>query len=149
PLPGWVNIDGGDGAWYTAPARRDVIALDLFDALGVLPDSVASFVYSEHLFEHFSLQHGHALLAEWFRALKPGGVVRLVTPDLEAQARYLLRLTQPAPEDVLEAHRRRWLGHRCPLRPGERATPAIGVNYGMWLDGHKFIYDFETLSQSL
>src|SRR5690606_9594696 len=30
PLPGWVNIDGGDGAWYTAPARRDVIALDLF-----------------------------------------------------------------------------------------------------------------------
>ncbi len=149
PLPGWVNIDGGDGAWHAAPTRPEVIVLDLFDALNVIPDNVASFISSEHLFEHFSLQQGHALLAEWFRVLKPGGVVRIVTPDLEAEARFLLRQSQPAPEEVIDAHRRRWLASRCPLRPGEKLTRAIGLNYAMWLDGHKFLYDFETLSQSL
>jgi ubiquinone/menaquinone biosynthesis C-methylase UbiE len=149
PLPGWVNIDGGDGAWYDAPARRDVVALDLFDALDVIPAGSASFVYSEHLFEHFTLQQGHALLAEWFRVLKPGGVVRIVTPDLAGEAKFLLRQVQPAPEETIDAHRRRWLGHRCPLRPGEQLTRAINLNYGMWLDGHKFLYDYETLEQSL
>jgi ubiquinone/menaquinone biosynthesis C-methylase UbiE len=149
PLPGWTNIDGGDGSWYAAPGHPDVIALDLFDTLGALPDACASFITSEHLFEHFTLQDGHAILREWARVLRPGGVLRIVTPDLEAESRLYLRQIAPAPDDVIDRHRLRWLHGRCELQPGEALTRAIVLNHAMWLDGHRFIYDFETLAQSL
>lgn len=151
PLPGWINLDNGDGEWYGAPQHPDVIALDIFEALGgeALPDACASFIYSEHLFEHFTLQQGHDILREWFRALKPGGTVRVVCPDLESEARLFLRQIAPAPDAPIDAHRARWLGDRCPLQPGERLTRAMVLNSAMRLDGHKFLYDFETLSQSL
>ncbi len=149
PLPGWTNIDGGDGVWYDAPPAEGVIALDIWDALAALPDGVASRVYSEHVFEHFTLQQGHALLREWLRVLKPGGVIRIVCPDLEREARLLLGEIAPADDAVIDAHRAKWIGERCGLQPGERLTRAMVLNYAMWLDGHQFLYDAQTLEQSL
>ncbi len=149
PLPGWTNIDGGDGKWYEAPAQNSVFALDAFQALQALPDGCAKFVTSEHFFEHFSLDDGHRLLSQWFRVLKPGGVVRIACPDLEKNARLYLRDIQPAPDEIIEAHQLRWLGDRYALKSGERLTPAIVHNYSMWLYGHRFIYDLETITQSL
>jgi predicted SAM-dependent methyltransferase len=146
---GWINIDNGDGEWYDAPDHPDVIALDLFEALAALPDACASAVYSEHVFEHFTLQQGHEILRGWFRVLKPRGVVRIVCPDLESEARLYLRQIAPAPDHVIDAHRRRWLDGRLPLQQGESLTRAMVLNASMRLDGHKFIYDFETLAQSL
>ncbi len=148
-LPGWTNIDGGDGTWYDAPPDESVFALDVFQALEVLPDRCADFVASEHFFEHFSLDDGHRLLAEWFRVLRPGGIVRITCPDLQRETQLFLGEIEPAPDEVIEQHRRRWLGDRYVLKPGERLTPAIVLNYGMWLDGHRFVYDLETLSQSV
>jgi ubiquinone/menaquinone biosynthesis C-methylase UbiE len=149
PLPGWTNIDNGDGLWYDAPEHPEIIKLDLFDAVAALPDGVANFVYSEHVFEHFTLEQGHQLLEQWFRVLKPGGVVRIVCPDLESEAKLFLGQLKPASEQVIELHRLRWLGNRFRPRPGERLTPAMVLNYGMWLDGHKFVYDQATLRQSM
>ena len=40
-------------------------------------------VYSEHMFEHVLPMDGAAFLKESYRILKPGGVLRVVTPDLE------------------------------------------------------------------
>ena len=149
PLPGWTNIDGGDGEWYDAPPHDNVFALDVFQALQALPDGCARYIASEHFVEHFSLDDGHRLLAEWFRVLQSGGVVRIVCPDAERSARLYLRDMRPAPEEVIERHQLRWLGDRYVLKPGERLTPAIVHNFSMWLDGHRFVYDFETLHQSL
>ena len=149
PLKGWTNIDGGDGEWYEAPLAEGVIALDVFQALAALPDGCARFVASEHFFEHFSLDDGHRLLDEWFRVLRPGGVLRIACPDLEKEADLVSGALQPAPAEVIERHWMRWLGDRYVLRPGERLTAAMVLNYGMWLDGHRFVYDLETIVQSL
>lgn len=149
PLAGWTNIDNGDGEWYTAPEAQQVIKLDLFEALDALPDAVASHIYSEHLFEHFTLAQGHTILRAWRRILKPGGVVRIVCPDLAAEARLMLRQLNPAPDETIDRHRLRWLADRYTFQPGEKLTRAMVLNYGMWLDGHKFVYDEETLTQSL
>lgn len=149
PLPGWTNIDNGDGEWYTAPDSEHVIKLDVFEALDALPDACASCVYSEHLFEHFTFEQGHVMLRQWRRILKPGGVVRIVCPDLEAEARLFLRQIAPAPDDVIDRHRLKWLADRYRFQPGERLTRAMVLNYSMRLDGHKFVYDEETLRQSM
>lgn len=39
-------------------------------------------VYASHLFEHLTLKSGDLMLKESFRTLKPGGVIRIVVPDL-------------------------------------------------------------------
>ena len=149
PLSGWTNIDGGDGQWYAAPKSDGIVRLDVFDALDHIDDNSCDAVFSEHFFEHFSLDDGHRLIAEWARVLRPGGVVRIVTPNLERESRLYLREISPASDEVIEAHRRRWLGERYELKPGEHLTRAMVLNFGMRLDGHRFIYDFATISQSL
>lgn len=149
PLFGWTNIDNGDGEWYDAPDAADVIKLDIFEALDALPDGVASCITSEHMFEHFTLEQGHTLLRQWCRILKPGGVVRIVCPDLEAEAELFLREITPAPAEVIDRHRLRWLGDRYRFQAGEQLTRAMVLNFGMRLDGHKFVYDEETLRQSM
>jgi len=126
-----------------------VIKLDIFDAVDVLPNACAACITSEHLFEHFTLEQGHVLLREWMRILKPGGVLRIVCPDLEIEAKVLLGLVKPASDEVIEAHRLKWLGDRRRFIPGERLTRAMVFNDGMRLDGHKFVYDRETLTQSM
>lgn len=46
------------------------------------PDSQFEFVYLSHVLEHFRWQEGASLLKECFRVLRPGGVLRVVVPDL-------------------------------------------------------------------
>jgi predicted SAM-dependent methyltransferase len=73
PIDGWTNID------IRSPA--DVL-LDLRYGIPLDRESV-DFIYSERLIEHFSLEDGLRLMAECFRILKPEGVLRFATPDLE------------------------------------------------------------------
>lgn len=44
-------------------------------------DSV-DVVYASHLFEHLTIRSADLMLKESYRALKPGGIIRIVVPDL-------------------------------------------------------------------
>ncbi|MCW3849345.1 methyltransferase domain-containing protein [Sphingomonas sp. LB-2] len=46
-------------------------------------DNAAELVYCSHVLEHLPLDGFRAALAETFRILQPGGIFRLVVPDLE------------------------------------------------------------------
>lgn len=73
--PGWVNLDlFNSRADFQYDLRRPF----------PLPDACCSLIYSEHLFEHFEYQEGLALLRESCRLLAPGGVLRVVVPDMPA-----------------------------------------------------------------
>lgn len=81
---GWINFD------YT-PTNATVQQADLLAPLQLESGSVA-VVYSSHFLEHVPRLLVPALLAECFRVLRPGGVIRLVLPDLEEMCReYLSR----------------------------------------------------------
>lgn len=45
-------------------------------------DNSVDIVYASHLFEHLSLVAADLFVREAFRTLKPGGVIRVVVPDL-------------------------------------------------------------------
>jgi len=73
--PGWVNVDlfvsGVD------------LSLDLREPLP-FASAVATHIYSEHAFEHFSYpDEANRLLAECLRVLVPGGVLDVGVPDTE------------------------------------------------------------------
>src|SRR5262249_29127870 len=56
-----------------------------------VPDNSADGVYASHVLEHLSLADFWLALRNTFRLLKPGGLFRLVVPDLEARARIYLQ----------------------------------------------------------
>lgn len=64
-----VDIEGGD-------VRHDLGAFPW----PVDPDSVTEIMAS-HILEHFDRHTGRAFLAECYRILMPGGVLRLAVPD--------------------------------------------------------------------
>jgi len=86
--PEWINIDFiGDG--------KSVFPWDLRQGLP-LPNACCDAVYSSHAIEHFDRTGAYRLLTECHRVLKTGGVLRLVTPDLEGIARSYLQCLEAA-----------------------------------------------------
>lgn len=81
--PGWTNVDLPSDH-YAAVQQPDTIAHDLM-SLEPLPIETASagIVYCSHVIEHITNAAVEKLLGEAYRVLKPGGGLRLVTPDIE------------------------------------------------------------------
>jgi predicted SAM-dependent methyltransferase len=74
----WTNIDFGS----TGPA---VMAHNLLEGIPCA-DSSFEVVYHSHMLEHFPKDKAPELLHECYRVLKPGGIIRVVIPDLEQAA---------------------------------------------------------------
>lgn len=51
-----------------------------------MDDASVSLIYASHVLEHFGRHAYKAVLKEWFRVLKPGGILRLSVPDFAACA---------------------------------------------------------------
>jgi SAM-dependent methyltransferase len=105
---GWLNIDKSPNAWlakhtgvrwllrtlrvlppstYRASYRNDLLIRNVAKRGIPLPDSSASWVYSSHLIGSMTQDDVRFLLRESFRVLRPGGRIRLSTPDLDFVAR--------------------------------------------------------------
>jgi len=81
----WVNVN------FTSTGPG-VIAANLGEGIP-FPDESFDIVYHSHLLEHFTKPGAADFLKECLRVLKPGGVIRVAVPDLEAIIRnYLLAL---------------------------------------------------------
>jgi predicted SAM-dependent methyltransferase len=73
-LIGWINAD------IIMSAPTDIV----FDIAEGFPFKSESFqwIHSEDLLEHLDQDTGRLFATEAFRVLKPGGVMRILTPDL-------------------------------------------------------------------
>jgi SAM-dependent methyltransferase len=71
-------------------------------------DRTFDVVYCNHVAEHLTPDEGLALVREFRRVLKPGGLCRMVVPDLEAEAREYLRTLESALRDPSEENVRRY-----------------------------------------
>jgi SAM-dependent methyltransferase len=101
----WINFDASPtlrwekipvlGRLYTKNAQRfpaNVRVGNIVKGLPV-PENSCQGVYASHILEHLTLDEFHQAIRNTRRILRPGGVFRLVVPDLEAAAAaYLTRL---------------------------------------------------------
>jgi len=53
------------------------------DKLDMFKDNSVDLIYACHLLEHFRRNQIENVLKEWYRVLKPGGILRLAVPDFE------------------------------------------------------------------
>lgn len=72
---GWTNYD-------YSPSHSSVQRANLLGRLPVQDES-AELVYSSHFLEHIPYDLVRGFLSECYRILAPGGILRLVLPDLE------------------------------------------------------------------
>jgi SAM-dependent methyltransferase len=131
-LEGWINIDIDVGD----------IRCDLRDGIP-LDTGAVRFVYASHVLEHFDREDGQQLLLEIRRVLAPGGVLRLVVPDLEL----CLRAYANAEAAFFYARERHWPYARFARTPLEHFLEYAGAGASPLEEiGHRYGYDFETLS---
>ena len=64
-------------------AIPNVCTLDLRRKKLPFPNSSFDAVYANHVIEHLTPHEGERFVAELHRVLKPGGICRIVAPDLE------------------------------------------------------------------
>ena len=112
--PGWLNVDG---SWQVVLARHrwlkqllvklrvlperpglewgtNILRLNLTQPLP-FPSGRFLAVYSSHTLEHLYRDDAKRLLSECWRVLRPGGICRIVVPDLKAFVdRYLAERTE-------------------------------------------------------
>ncbi len=75
----------------------DALAYDHVDHVGPvdrlpqIDDNTVDLIYACHVLEHFGRNEFRRVLKEWFRVLRPGGVLRLAVPDFAAVARIYVR----------------------------------------------------------
>ncbi|MBV9768253.1 MAG: methyltransferase domain-containing protein [Bryobacterales bacterium] len=69
---------------------RNVIQGDIVKGLPV-PEASCSGVYASHVLEHLTLNEFHIAVRNTKRLLRPGGIFRMLVPDLEWAAREYLR----------------------------------------------------------
>ena len=111
------------------PAKRVDWAVDLRYPLKC-PDQFFKGAFSEHTLEHITVWEGIALLNELFRILRPGAVLRLSVPSLEAYVDYYTGKST----------------HKNFERFQIKAEALWSLNHN-W--GHQSVYDFELLGKLL
>lgn len=134
-IPGWLNTD-------IHPTSLAIAQLDATKPFP-LPDASIDFAFSEHMIEHVPYADGLHMLRECARVLRPGGVVRIATPDLAA----ILGLYDGDLSDEERAYVD-WFVERNDLPvAGDPSVVVINHFFTSW--GHRFLYDRRTLGEAL
>jgi hypothetical protein len=136
-LPGWINID-----IHPAPLATNV--------LWGLPfaDGSARYVFLSHLLEHlFYPNDVHPFLVDLRRVLAPGGVVRIVVPDI-AQC---IAAYENDDAEFFAQRRQHWGAGDGQTTHLEDflAYAGAGPDPAWLFQAHKFGYDFATLQRAL
>ena len=138
-MPGWLGTD-------IAPRSDAVVHLDATAPFPIADDTF-DYVFSEHMIEHMSWHAGRAMLEECHRVLKPGGTVRVATPDL-AVLLALYGKERGQERDAAAERYLRWIVDRAlPGIPAYRASFVINNAFRAW--GHQFLYDDELLGEAM
>jgi predicted SAM-dependent methyltransferase len=130
-LPGWLNTDLISGDVHLDVGRRLP-----------LPDASFTYAFGEHLIEHLTQKAAGRMLAEVRRVLRPGGVLRLTTPDL----RKIVALYEDQNPAVSRGEYAAFLEGVTGKRY-EHGSQILNDQLRLW--GHRHIYDEEELEAKL
>ena len=139
-LPGWLNSD-------LVPEKSGIVYLD---ATRPFPfaDNTFDYVSSEHMIEHVDYPGALSMLQESFRILKPGGKIRVATPDLRILVSLFSAEKTAAQTQYIDWVAKKWVPIGLGVEVNENKEVFIMNNaFRAW--GHQFLYDLETLKAAM
>lgn len=163
---GWINTDSSLNAQLQkAGAAGRFIAKKIFRSVAYdshnvqymnlnkrwkFRDGSVDIVYASHLFEHLSLVSAELFLKESYRTLKPGGVIRIVVPDIYKISKKYIQEYEAGNSEAADAlmwainmHREGQYGSRQGL------FKKIILEMSGYPHQHKFMYDEVSLRKRL
>lgn len=136
-LDGWLNTD-------FFPYAREIIVLDVTKPFP-FGNNVFNYIFCEHMIEHITYNEGLKMLQECRRVLKPGGKIRISTPNLQVNLDIFKREKTQTQQLYMDWISRNWL-QRAGIAH-DNASFVLNLIMHGW--GHKFVYDFQTISLAL
>lgn len=133
-LTGWLNTN-----YY--PKSDKVVHVDATKKFP-FTDKTFDYIYNEHMFEHITINQGIDMLNECYRVLKPGGILRIVTPDFQ----FLLDLYNEEKTDSQKKYIKTNTEMFIKDAPYEADIIVINNFFKDW--GHQFIYDEKALKKA-
>lgn len=139
-LEDWLNtdIEIQNGAVYLDAGQKFNIPSESFD-----------YIFSEHIFEHLTINEQINMLTEGCRILKKNGIMRIATPSLDFLFKLYNSPTESQHRDYVD-----WaMAHSVTLQPVKREIVASSVHYCYVINnffkawGHQMIHNFESIEQ--
>ncbi|MGB1217149.1 MAG: class I SAM-dependent methyltransferase, partial [Saprospiraceae bacterium] len=138
-MKGWLNAD-------LFPINNDIIYMDVGQKFP-LENETFDYVFSEHLFEHLTIEQASVYLSESLRVLKKGGKIRISLPNLD----FLKGLLEHPTEDLNHRYLDFAIEKSIPniksifknRNPSELSVLVVNNFFRDWY--HEVIYDFKTL----
>ena len=122
----------------------NVLAADIVRGLPVANGSVDG-VFASHVLEHLARSDFETALENTYRMLKPGGLFRLIVPDLEARARLYVSRLDTGQKDAND-----WFMLSTYLGLSNRPR-SLAAKAGRLLGGrlHLWMWDFPSMEAQL
>jgi predicted SAM-dependent methyltransferase len=133
-LNGWFNTD-------LLPFYNGALFLDATE-LFPFEDNTFDYIFSEHMIEHITYKEGLSMLRECYRVLKPGGKIRIATPDLEIIAGIYAKDKSESQKQYIKSVVDMWLTDVGVYQECFVINQIFGF-------GHEFIYDYQILKYAL
>lgn len=106
-------------------------------------DNTFDYIYTEHMIEHISWAAGMLMLKECQRVIKPGGTIRIATPDLGVLIGLYRRNGDPLNERYIN-----WITNKFLTDIHvNKASFVINNAFRNW--GHQFLYDGELMEMAM
>jgi SAM-dependent methyltransferase len=133
PRPGWFMVNVNAVTPYYMDGTRK----------WPFEDGALSHVYADNMIEHVPLAGARVFFAEAYRCLRPGGIIRLVTPDVRAHDElYLSGDREVVRGPLAEVYRSIGVVIEHPIDMLRTPIGEFGHHAG-------YVYDFETLDAEL
>ncbi|HSV49328.1 MAG TPA: methyltransferase domain-containing protein [Candidatus Acidoferrales bacterium] len=136
-LSGWLNTD-------VSPTSNGITFMDASKRFP-FEDCAFDYAYSEHFIEHVDYKTGINVIKECFRVLKPAGKIRVTTPDLS----FLVHLYNTEKTDLQRMYVKNLMTVFYPDCKTNEYDDAFILNTNLRAWGHRFVYNYKTLSDSL
>jgi ubiquinone/menaquinone biosynthesis C-methylase UbiE len=159
---GWVNIDASWNArlahypWLRGilayiPALKEKCSIQWSSDVKFhnvrkalrYPNGTVSAVYASHLLEHLYRSDARFFLGETLRVLKPGGICRIITPDLKVLAQRYITVSETTNVEAANEYLSALLTYPDYGQSGLVARILRSANN---LHSHKWLYDVPSLS---
>jgi len=158
-VEGWENIDASPSLKISkipligrplvsmmGGANWSKKAGDLLKGLSIAPGS-CTLMYASHVFEHLSIADFYVALEKVYLYLKPGGILRIIVPDLEKYIEAYIKnrsdkeLATKAATDFMHHS---WIGHQGSRRSFDRRLRDAFSNHR-----HQWMWDEPSLKNAL
>ena len=153
--PGWRNFDAGPVLWiqkhtsllnpllqrrgYPIYPVSHIEYADVILGLPVPPGS-ADGIYCSHILEHLAFDEFQVTLRNVFQYLKPGGLFRLVLPDLE----FIVKQYMESDDPEAAIHMMKEMGQKRALRG---LKSALQLLFGR--SRHLWMWDYKAMAHEL